>query len=267
MSAQPDFKRTTGDSLDFLSHDCGRIARNVDWAATALGPPQTWSPALRMMMKFTLANRFPQMLWWGPEYVCSYNDAYAPVLGAKHPWAMGKPVKEVWGEIWEVLRPLIDTPFMGGPSTWIEDFELDLHRHGFVEECHFTVAYSPVPDETAPRGIGGVLATIVEITDKVISERRVEILRELGSRVAESKSDVDACTVAINILAQHLHDVPFAMLYLLDRDGRRLRLVSRTGIEAETAGAAEIDLEGEASAARWPLAAALRAEQIGRAHV
>ena len=262
MSAQPDFKRTTGDSLDFLCHDCGRIAHNVDWAATALGPPQTWSPALRMMMKFTLANRFPQMLWWGPEYVCSYNDAYAPVLGAKHPWAMGKPVKEVWGEIWEVLRPLIDTPFKGGPSTWIEDFELDLHRHGFVEECHFTVAYSPVPDETAPRGIGGVLATIVEITDKVISERRVEILRELGSRVAESKSDVDACTVAINILAQHLHDVPFAMLYLLDRDGRRLRLVSRTGIEAETAGAPEIDLEGEASAARWPLAAALRAERI-----
>ncbi|HET9864062.1 MAG TPA: ATP-binding protein [Steroidobacteraceae bacterium] len=264
MSARPDFTRTPpGDSLDFLSHDsdCGRIARAVAWSSTALGEPAHWSPALRMMMQFVLANRFPQMLWWGPEYICSYNDAYAPVLGAKHPWAMGKPVREVWGEIWDVLRPLIDTPFNGGPSTWVEDIELDLNRHGFAEECHFTIAYSPVPDETAPRGIGGVLATIVEITDKVISERRVQILRDLGIQVAESNSDVDACTVAIDILARHTHDVPFAMLYLLDRDGRQLRLVSRTGIEAEGAGPAEIDLGAEPDGLRWPLVSALRNER------
>ena len=91
------------------------------------------------------------------------------------------------------MRPLIDTPFQGGPATWIEDFDLELRRHGYVEEAHFTVAYSPVPDETAPRGIGGVLATVHEITEKVIGERRVGILRDLGAGIAESRTDVEAC--------------------------------------------------------------------------
>src|SRR5262245_21555278 len=86
------------------------------------------------------------------------------------------------------------------PSTWIEDFELYLQRLGFTEEAHFTVAYSPIPDETAPRGIGGVLATVHEITQKVIGERRVEILRDLGLQAAESTAE-DACRMAAAILA------------------------------------------------------------------
>ena len=131
-----------------------------------------------MMVPFVLANRFPQLLWWGPDYIQIYNDAYAPILGAKHPRAMGVAVRDCWTEVWDVLRPLIDTPFNGGPATWIEDFDLEVQRHGFVEESHFTVAYSPVPDESAPRGIGGVLATVHEITEKVIGERRVGMLRD-----------------------------------------------------------------------------------------
>ena len=67
-----------------------------------------------------------------------------------------------------VLQPLIDTPFHGGPSTWTEDLEIIASRHGYPEEAHFTVAYSAVPDESAPRGIGGVLATVHETTGKVI---------------------------------------------------------------------------------------------------
>ena len=262
MSAKPDFtKAQPSTALDFIPADteAGRLARSIDWAATPLGSPSGWSPVLRMMVPFVLANRFPQLLWWGPDYIQIYNDAYAPVLGAKHPRAMGIATRDCWSEIWHVLRPLIDTPFHGGPATWIEDFELELRRNGFVEESHFTVAYSPVPDEAAPRGIGGVLATVHEITEKVIGERRVGILRDLGARVAEIRTDVEACISATNILAQHPKDVPFAILYLLDADGRQLRLVSRTGIDAELAGPALIDLAGEPGV-RWPLAEALRTE-------
>src|SRR6185436_12683949 len=129
----------------------------------------------------------------------------------------------------------------------IEDFDLELKRHGFVEESHFTVAYSRVPDETAPRGIGGVLATVHEITQKVIGERRVGILRDLGARVAESRTDVEACISATNILAQHPKDLPFALLYLVDAGTQQPKLVSRTGIDAE-----------RAAATPWPLAEALR---------
>ena len=258
MSAIPDFRKPRDSgALEFIPNDtdCGRAARAVNWAATSLGEPSTWSPVLRMMVPFVLANRFPQMLWWGPDYISIYNDAYAPVLGAKHPWGMGIPVRECWSEVWDVLQPLIDTPFNGGPATWIEDFDLELRRLGFIEECHFTVAYSPVPDESVPTGIGGVLATVHEITQKVIGERRVGILRDLA-RVAESRTDVEACVSAASILAQHPKDMPFALLYLLDPDGGTPRLVSSTGIDAADAADPE----------RWPLGEALRAErtQIAR---
>ncbi len=145
--------------------EMGALIRATDWSKTAIGPPQMWSQSLRMMVSILLANRFPLLLWWGPQYVSIYNDAYRPILGTKHPKSMGQPVSECWSEIWPILKPLIDSPFNGGPATWMEDLPLELNRHGFIEETHFTVAYSPVPDETAPRGIGGVLATVHEITE------------------------------------------------------------------------------------------------------
>lgn len=140
------------------------------------------------MVRFLLANRFPWLLWWGPQYVSIYNDAYRPVLGTKHPWALGQPLSECWKEIWHILQPLVDTPFKGGPATWNDDILLEINRHGFVEETHFTIAYSPVPDEDAPTGIGGVLATVHEITEKVVGERRLGALRDLGAITIERKT-------------------------------------------------------------------------------
>lgn len=151
----------------------GELVRSFQWDQTSLGAPETWSPALRTMVRFLLANRFPLLLWWGPDYVSIYNDPYRPVLGNKHPWALGRPVRECWSEIWHILQPLIDTPFHGGPATWNDDIALEINRHGFVEETHFTIAYSPVPDESVPSGIGGVLATVHEITDKVVDRKSV----------------------------------------------------------------------------------------------
>src|SRR6185295_4965343 len=135
-----------------------------DWSATPLGPMASWSPTLRSTVRLMLANRFPHILWWGPDYIQFYNDAYIPIPGTKHPRALGQPARECWPEIWHVIGPLIDTPFHAGPATWMEDIFLEVDRHGFLEETHFTIAYSPVPDDTAPGSIGGVLGTIHEIT-------------------------------------------------------------------------------------------------------
>ena len=77
------------------------------------------------MVSFLLANRFPLLLWWGPEYIQLYNDPYRPVLGTKHPRSMGQPARECWPEIWHVIGPLINTPFQGGPPTWMEDIQLE----------------------------------------------------------------------------------------------------------------------------------------------
>jgi PAS domain S-box-containing protein len=238
--------------------EMGDLIRSLDWSATPIGPIESWSPALRMMVRFLLANRFPLLLWWGPEYVSIYNDPYRPVLGNKHPWALGQPVSLCWSEIWHVLRPLIDTPFNGGPATWNEDIELEINRHGFVEETHFTIAYSPVPDETADGGIGGVLATVHEITEKVVGERRIVALRDLGARVGDAKTVEEACEVAARTLSAHEKDIPFALLYLIDDDRRHARLAGATGIGVGAEiGPATIDMR-ETSERGWPLAEALQ---------
>jgi len=248
--------------------EMGALMRSLDWSKTPLGPVETWPQSLRMMVRFLLANRFPLLLWWGPEYASIYNDAYRPILGRKHPTSMGQPVRECWHEIWHVLQPLIDTPFNGGPSTWMEDILLEINRHGYIEETHFTIAYSPVPDETAPRGIGGVLATVHEITEQVIGERRTTTLRDVGARSAEAKTAEEACAIAAQILSAHVHDVPFALLYLINADGTRAHLAGAAGVEmGEAISPSTIELGDASSAAgdgglRDALKAAIRAESL-----
>jgi hypothetical protein len=215
-----------------------------------------------MMTRFLLANRFPLLLWWGPQYVSIYNDAYRPVLGTKHPWALGQPVSECWKEIWHILKPLIDTPFNGGPATWDNDICLEINRYGFVEETHFTIAYSPVPDENARNGIGGVLATVHEITEKVVGERRAMALRDLGAVAAEAKTAEEACRLAARTLAAHEKDIPFALLYLIDADGRRAWLAGSAGIHTDGHACSPVlDLDlGEAQP--WPLADVVRTKAM-----
>src|SRR5581483_2913893 len=108
------------------------LIQKNDWSRTPVGSTETWSPALRMMIDLLLANRFPLLLWWGPEYVQFYNDAYKPIPGSKHPNCLGQRASECWSEIWHILQPLIDTPFNGGPATWSEDLELEIRRSDFA---------------------------------------------------------------------------------------------------------------------------------------
>lgn len=238
------------------------LMRKMDWAATPLGPTGSWSPALRMMSEFLLANRFPQLLWWGPQFCCLYNDAYAPILGLKHPWAMGRPTQEVWSEIWHILEPLIKTPYQGGPATWMEDIALEIQRRGFVEETHFTIAYSPVPDETVSNGIGGVLATVHEISEKVVGERRVGVLRDLGARSAEPKSAEEACTIAAHALERHAKDIPFALLYLIDEKRTQAYFAASTGMDSGDRVFPRILSLGPAGEETWPFATAMEKEEI-----
>jgi PAS domain S-box-containing protein len=256
---------TSETSGSFLagSGEMGRLIRAFDWAQSPIGAMDKWSPALRMMTGFLLANRFPLLLWWGPEYVSIYNDAYRPILGTKHPKAIGQPFREVWTEIAYVLGPLIDAPFNGGPATWMEDILLEVNRHGFLEETHFTIAYSPVPDDTAPRGIGGVLATVHEITEKIVGERRIAALRDVGARASEGKTAEQACTLAALALRTHDKDIPFALFYLLDANSGKAQLAAAVGIDrGEPASPVAIDLENLSEESSWPIAQVIDSQAV-----
>ncbi len=226
-STESSKRKTTFPSRDTKM---GRLIGDLDWSKTSIGPIENWSQSLRTTVSLVLSNRFPMLLWWGKDYICIYNDAYIPILGAKHPWGLGKPVRVCWSEIWSTLKPLIDRPFNGGEATWLDDLTLEITRHGFPEETHFTVAYSPVPDDEAPNNIGGVLATVTETTDKVVGERRLNLLRDLGAVVTDSKTKEDVCAIIAKVVGNSPYDVPFSMFYLADEQRKNLQLISSAGI-------------------------------------
>ena len=226
-STESSKRKTTFPSSDTTM---GRLIGDLDWSKTSIGPIENWSQSLRTTVSLVLSNRFPMLLWWGKDYICIYNDAYIPILGAKHPWGLGKPVRVCWSEIWSTLKPLIDRPFNGGEATWMDDLTLEIMRHGFPEETHFTVAYSPVPDEEAANNIGGVLATVNETTDKVVGERRLNLLRDLGAVVTDSKTKEEVCAIIAKVVGNSPYDVPFCMFYLADEQRKNLHLISSAGI-------------------------------------
>ena len=242
--------------------DMGALMRSMDWSQTPLGPVKDWPQSLRTAVSTCLHSRFPMMLFWGPELVKLYNDAYRPMLGSKHPQAMGRSGREVWAEIWDILEPMISQVRDEGRATLSENQRLFLERNGFPEECYFTFSYSPVRDE---RGrIGGVLDTAVETTSQVLDARRLRTLQEVAMRTPASlRTRGDTSARAMEALATNPADLPFALLYLLDADGTTARLEARMGLGADCLACPERVLLADTGAA-WPLARVARTGQPER---
>ncbi len=235
--------------------EMGALMREIDWSATPIGPMAGWPQSLRTAVNICLASRFPMLLWWGPELVMLYNDAYRPMLGAnKHPKAMGQRGRECWPEIWDVIGPMLQGVLATGTATWSEDQLLLLDRNGYVEECYFTFSYSPIRDETGQ--VGGIFTAVTETTGRVLGERRLRTLRDLGATTAQARTTEEACVLSERVLGRHAADLPFTLLYLLEADGKHARLACTAGLEPETpASPRVVDLEDAAAcAAGWPLA-------------
>lgn len=221
----------------------GKLISEFDWSKTPIGPRDKWSESLKNLVNMMLVNRFPMLLWWGEHYVQIYNDPYIPVLGLKHPSpGLGRPGYECWDEIWSVIGPLVDTPFKGGAATWMDDILLKVNRNNFVEETHFTIAYSPVPDSSSINGIGGVLATVNEITEEIIGKRQMEMLRKLGKGISSTSSVSEVYAQTAMVLGENNFDVPFAFIYRIDA-GSKACLDAIAGIPTDHPDLpAEIDL-------------------------
>jgi PAS domain S-box-containing protein len=241
---KPASARAAATTLEFLAGggEMGALMRAHDWSRSPLGPPEQWPDALKMAVSICLNSRFPMLLWWGPEFVMLYNDAYRPILGmTKHPASLGSRGRDIWPEIWTIIGPQLASIWRG-EATWSHDLLLPLDRNNYLEEAYFTYSYSPI--KHADGRIGGVFTAVTETTERVLSERRLRILRELASQAAQMHGVDNACQNVIHVLGAYNPDVPFALLYLLDEDSGRLRTVGSTGLPYNKF-ATEIALHGD----------------------
>ena len=142
--------------------------RGHDWGGSPLGPPADWSQPLKTLLGVMLASRQPMFMAWGPARTWFYNDAFIPILGRKHPAALGEPALEVWSEAREDLAPLFDRVF-AGHAVHMGDINLMLDRRGRAEETHFAFSYTPAYDESG--AVAGLFGACIETTEQVLAER------------------------------------------------------------------------------------------------
>ncbi len=203
--------------------------RAMDWSTTPLGPVAGWPQSLRTAVSICLHSRFELFIWWGPEFVMLYNDAYRQTLQSKHPWSLGKSGRIVWAEIWDVIGPMLENVLRTGEATWSDDLLLFLERHGYPEETYHTFSYSPILDEEG--NVAGVFTAVTQTTEKVIGERRLRTLRDLAARSADATSESEAWNIVADVLSENAYDVQFAALYRLDSGGDHADAVACAGIE------------------------------------
>lgn len=160
--------------------------RNHPWHATALGPVEGWPPRLRTAVDMLLPARAQIVLFWGPDLIALYNDAYAAALGNKHPHALGSTASEIWPELWEDLHPLLQGVLDTGRPLAATDRPFGFDRYGYLETAYFDLSYSPVHDEQ--RRTLGVLCIVTETTQRVLAARKLleseARLREASERIA-----------------------------------------------------------------------------------
>jgi len=234
--------------------EMGALMRATDWSQTVFGPVAVWPQSLRTAISIMLESRFAMVVAWGPQFRFFYNDRYRPVLGGKHPASLGKAAAEIFPEVWSFIGPEFER-VAAGQAFASDDWLLPLDRNGYLENCWFSVSYSPIRDESG--GVGGVLAVVAETTGRVEGERRLATLRELARRAADATTPEQACANAASVFATNPIDVPFALIYLLDRGGLIARRVSAVGLSPDHPANVEVvDLASDTSDV-WDLRAAI----------
>ncbi|ABD08512.1 PAS/PAC sensor hybrid histidine kinase [Rhodopseudomonas palustris HaA2] len=231
------------------------LLRQFDWAATSLGPPEHWPQALKTAVRIMLTSQQPIWIGWGLDLIYLYNDPYKAIIGGKHPWALGRPTREVWHEIWDDIAPLLAKATSGDEGTYVEAQLLIMERNGFPEETYYTFSYSPIPTEDGSPG--GIFCANTDDTKRVISERQLSLLRDLASSAAQSRTVAQACDSAARALATDARDLPFALIYLVEPGDASVRLAASAGIDADHPGVKPV-LSLEEGAEYWPLAEALQ---------
>ena len=215
----------------FMGTDSTAAAhRDHDWAASALGAIDGWSPTLRSLVRNVLPSRMPVMLWWGPELRQLYNDAFADLIGEKHPGAVGARAEGCWVEVWNDLGPLAERA-LSGEAVYAHELPLLVHRHGFDEETFWTFSFSPIRGVSGE--IDGLLVAAIDATEAVVRGRRLAVLRDIGAiSTADGRSVDRLLGHIVTVLERHPGKVAFAVARLERGRDEPLKVVRTFGTEA-----------------------------------
>ncbi len=262
MNPAPDRRMDAAHGSGNTDGEMVALVRAHDWAATPLGPAEQWPQSLRAVVRLLLTSRFAMWMGWGPDLTFLYNDAYRRMtLGAKHPWALGRPAGVVWAEIWDDILPRVQAVMRSGEATWDEGLLLFLERSGYREETSHTFSYSPLHDDAA--AVAGLYCVLTEDTDRVIAERRLRVLREVAAAIAGTRTQADMFAAMGEVLGAGTPDLPFLLVYLPEADEGQARLAFHAGVDAGDPAAPPLVPLADGGGP-WPLAAALAGEQAVR---
>jgi signal transduction histidine kinase/serine phosphatase RsbU (regulator of sigma subunit)/CheY-like chemotaxis protein/anti-sigma regulatory factor (Ser/Thr protein kinase) len=209
-----------------LGGEMGQRLISFDWESHPLGPLANWPVEIRTVVATSLVSRFPVVLWLEQDLFLVYNDGYIPMLGEKHPGALGSPASTVWSEIWDVVGPMLQSVVRTGVPTWSDDLMLMLASSGRPEERYFTFTYSPII--ASGGAVPGVFCAVTETTDRVVGERRLVTLNALAAEVMDKRAAADVVTAAVEVCTEHDADVPFVAVYLDDPAARQATLCAAT---------------------------------------
>lgn len=236
------------------------LMRSYDWTQTSLGAVETWPQSLRSALSICLNSRFPIAIYWGQDFILLYNDAWRPILGDKHDWALGYSAREVWSEIWDEIGPELAGVMATGKGTFHKDELLSMHRFGYTEECFFEYTFNPVQGEGGV--VEGVFNIVTETTYRVLNDRRAQLLREVASKTGIAKTAEAACALLLEALQSDPFDIPFALLYLIDADGNHAHLCNSIEFALDgPVSPTKIDLVAEEDSNGWLIALATRTAQ------
>ncbi len=205
--------------------------RQVDWESSGFGAPEQWSHAMRAALTLCLGSRLCSCIYWGPQHLLLYNDAFASLLGTKHPAALLQPADVVWPEAFEFMEPRLRATLHHGESSGTDDSPSFINRRGYLEEFYCTYSYAPIINEHDT--IEGVFVTVPETSTRVIAERRLHTLQRMGLSTRRARRSEETLGVAAEVIAENPHDIPFAALYLCEEDGARAQLCAVANIQAE----------------------------------
>lgn len=247
--------------LDFVP-EAGELGQRIathDWSATSLGPIDTWPQSLRTCVHIMLSSRQPIWIGWGKELIKLYNDPYRSIVGGKHPWALGTPAAEVWKDIWHDIEPLLKPVMEEGIGTYVESQLLIMERNGYREETYYTFSYTPIPGDEGR--IAGMFCANTDDTERIINERQLKTLTQLGKRLVDSKTTAQVITNTIATLGENKRDFPFAVFRTLADN--KLTLAHATQLDPTLHHVPHLyDLAGEPGHVTAAMQAALNTRKI-----